>query len=129
MKNNFTAREEIEHNWKTGLSVGAMAKRFYVDKSKSVNLNEIPNWIIKENTEVTGVNVIAEGTEIREVKRLIQQYPLENGNLTSANDWFKVRGTATLFNTKTKKEIKAEIHWYQCKNIGKIEFKFKREIK
>lgn len=125
----LSERETIEQNWKTGRSVGAMAKRFYVDKTKSVKVNEIPNWIIKENTEVTGVKVIAEGTEIREVQRLIQQYPLENGNLTPAKDWYKVRGTAILLNTKTKRELKAEIHWYQCKNIGKVEFKFKREIK
>lgn len=125
----LSERETIEQNWKTGRSVGAMAKRFYVDKTKSVKVNEIPNWIIKENTEVTGVKVIAEGTEIREVQRLIQQYPLENGNLTPAKDRYKVRGTAILLNTKTKRELKAEIHWYQCKNIGKVEFKFKREIK
>ena len=47
----------------------------------------------------------------------------------SEKDWYKVRGTANLFNTETKKKMKAEVHWYQCKNIGKVEFKFKREIK
>ena len=95
-------------------------------------LNDLPfseGDTTKENTNVTGVKVIAEGIKIRDVQRLIQQYPLRNGNLTSPKDWYKVRGTATLFNTRTKAEMKAEIHWYQCKNIGKVEFKSKREIK
>ena len=121
--------DEIEKDWKTGRSVGAMARRFYVHDKKPVKVNEVPDWIIKENTDVTGVKVIAEGTKIRDVQRLIQQYPLRNGNLTSPKDWYKVRGTATLFNTRTKVDMKAEIHWYQCKNIGKVEFKFKRKIK
>lgn len=120
---------EIEKPWKTGRSVGAMAKRFYVDEENSVKVDEVPDWIIKEHTDVTGVKVIAGGTKIRDVQRLINQYPLQNGKLTSAKDWYKVRGTATLFNTRTKSEMKAEIHWYQCKDIGKVEFKLKREIK
>lgn len=121
---------EIEKDWKAGRSVGAMAKRFHVEVGKSVRVsNEESNWIIEEGSDVTGVKVIAHGAEIRDRKRLVQQYPLPNGELTSEKDWYKVRGTATLFNTETKKKMKAEVHWYQCKNIGKVEFKFKREIK
>lgn len=120
---------EVEESWKTGRSVGAMAKRFYVDEENPVKVDEISDWIIKENTDVLGVKVIAKGIEIRDVQRLIKQYPLQNGKLTSAKDWYKVRGTATLFNTQTKAEMKAEIHWYQCKDIGKVEFKLKREFK
>lgn len=134
---NYGLLREIEHarkklietNWTTGRSVGAMAKRFYVNDKKPVRKDDVSDWIIKENSEVTGVVVIAEGTKIRDVQRLINQYPLPNGKLTSAKDWYKVRGTATLFNTRTSEELKAEIHWYQCKNIGKVEFKTKRVIK
>lgn len=118
----------IEQGFKTNRSVGAMAQRFYVDsefKVKSIDDNYPPLYI-KEGTEVTGVKVIAEGTGIRDVNRLIQEYPLENGKLTSAKDWYKVRGTAIIIDSETKKEFKAEIHWYQCKNIGKVEMKIKR---
>lgn len=125
----FARKKLIESDWKTGRSVGAMAKRFYVDEENSVKVDEVPDWIIKEHTDVTGVKVIASGTKIRDVQRLINQYPLQNGKLTPAKDWYKVRGTATLFNTRTKSEMKAEIHWYQCKDIGKVEFKLKRKIK
>lgn len=27
--------------------------------------------------------------------------------------------------TDGKEEFKNEVHWYQCKNIGKVEFKLK----
>ena len=130
-------RRLIESNWKTGRSVGAMAKRFHVDTDKRVKTpDEESTWYIKEGTEVTGVKIIAEGSGggkeskrcIDDIQRLIREYPLPNGNLTTPKDWYKVRGTAILYNGDTKQEMKAEIHYYYGKNIGKIEFKFKRKI-
>ncbi|QSH95193.1 hypothetical protein C5O78_09160 [Treponema phagedenis] len=52
----------------------------------------------------------------------------QNGSFTKAKDWYKVRGTAILVN-EDGDEYRAEIHWYQCKNIGKVEIKQKRIIK
>ncbi|MDE5898007.1 MAG: phage head morphogenesis protein [Treponemataceae bacterium] len=122
-------RKMLERNWTTGRSVGAMARRFHVDINKDVRMpDEESPWYIKEGTEVTGVKVIAEGKGIRDRSRLVQQYPMQDGTLTSEKDWYKVRGTAILYNGDTKQEMKAEVHWYQCKNIGKVEFKFKRKI-
>lgn len=72
---------------------------------------------------MTGVKVIGEGEKIREVQRLIRDYPLPNGLQTKAQDWYKVRGTAVITDGMTEK-IK-EIHWYQCENIGKVEYKIK----
>lgn len=69
------------------------------------------------------MKVIAEGEKIRDVNRLIETYPLSNGQKTQAKDWYKCRGTAII--TDGVKEIVKEIHWYQCENIGKVEFKFK----
>lgn len=128
----------IEQGFTTGRSVGAMAKRFHVDMPHVVkNEDEESSVIIKEGTDVTGVKVIAQGSSggkevkrgIDDIKRLVKQYPLQNGSLTSEKDWYKVRGTAILFDLETKVERKAEIHWYQCKDIGKVEFKFKRFVK
>lgn len=128
----------IEQGFTTGRSVGAMAKRFHVDFGHPVKFeDDESSVIIKEETDVTGVKVIAQGasggTEVKrgidDIKRLVEQYPLQNGSLTSEKDWYKVRGTAILFDLETKVERKAEIHWYQCKDIGKVEFKFKRFIK
>ena len=70
-----------------------------------------------------GVKVIAQGEKIREVKRLIRDYPLPNDELTEAKDWYKVRGTAVISNGVTERI--EEIHWYQCENIGKVEYKLK----
>ncbi len=135
---NYGLLQEIEHarkklieaDWKTGRSVGAMAKRFHVDVDTKVRTpDEESPWYIKEGSDVTGVKIISQGEKIRDRKRLVEQYPLQNGKLTSEKDWYKVRGTAILYNGDTKQEMTAEIHWYQCKNIGKVEFKFKRKIK
>lgn len=128
----------IEQGFTTGSSVGAMAKRFHVDMPQTVKIeDEESSIIIKEGTDVTGVKVIAQsssgGKEVKrgidDIKRLVKQYTLQNGSLTSEKDWYKVRGTAILFDLETKVERKAEIHWYQCKDIGKVEFKFKRFVK
>lgn len=100
-------------------SVGAMAAKFYVK-------TEMPlrdaGWFIKEGTYVTGVLEIASGTDIREVERLRNSYPLKNGEKTKAEDWKKVRGTAIITNG-IEERAKEELHWYQCIEIGKKEFK------
>ena len=100
--------------------LSAMAKKFFVQAEKQLKQDE---WFIKKGSTVTGVKVIAAGDKIRDVQRLIETYPLSNGEKTKAQDWYKCRGTAII--TDGVKEIVKEIHWYQCENIGKVEFKFK----
>lgn len=120
------ARERLlERDFVTGRSLSAMAKRFYVKTLLSIFTTDGDKWYIKEGSTVTGVKIIAQGQKIKDVARLVRTYPLQNGELTSINDWYKMRGTATIVNAKTGKERKAEVHWYQCKNIGKLEFKEK----
>lgn len=101
--------------------LSAMAKTFFVQTEKP--LQRKAGWFIKKGSTVTGVKVIAAGEKIRDVQRLIRENPLSNGTLTEAQDWFKCRGTAII--TDGQNEIIKEIHWYQCENIGKIEFKTK----
>ncbi len=101
-------------------TLSAMAKTFYVKSPKSLKQE---NWYLKPGSMVTGVKVIAQGEKIRDVQYLIEKYPLPNGELTKATDWYKVRGTAVITDGKIEK-IK-EIHWYQCENIGKVEYKVK----
>lgn len=103
-------------------SLGAMAKTFYVKVAKPLTNQE--NWYLKQGSMVTGVKVIAEGASIRSVDRLIKENPLPNGDTTKIQNWFKVRGTAVVTNGNETYE-NCEIHWYQCENIGKIEFKVK----
>ncbi|MBQ7478988.1 MAG: hypothetical protein IJT01_08865 [Selenomonadaceae bacterium] len=54
----------------------------------------------------------------------METYKKANGDMTMPEDWMKVRGTATVENNGETCE--AEVHWYQCKDIGKVEFKAKR---
>lgn len=102
-------------------TLSAMAKTFYVKAPKSLKQD---NWYLKPGSKVTGVKVIAQGEKIREVQTLIEKYPLPNGELTKVKDWYKVRGTAVV--TDGKEERIEEIHWYQCENIGKVEYKLKK---
>ena len=101
--------------------LSAMAKTFFVQAEKQMDKKE---WFIKKGSTVTGVKAIAEGEKIRDVKRLIETYPLSNGEKTQAQDWYKCRGTAIITNG-TETFVNCEIHWYQCVNIGKVEFKVK----
>ena len=100
--------------------LSAMAKKFFVQTEKPLKRK---NWFIKKGSTVTGVKVIAAGDKIRDVQRLINENLLPNGEKTQAQDWYKCRGTAIITNG-TEEEVK-EVHWYQCENIGKIEFKTK----
>lgn len=100
--------------------VGAAFKKFYVKEPKYLRGGTI---YIQPGTEVTGVKVILQGNAIRDVNYLIEKYPLPNGEKTKIDDWYKVRGRAHVTDGKSYNEIR-EVHWYQCKNIGKVDFKF-----
>ena len=114
---------KIESSFDVPRTLSAMAKKFYVDSPRPMSAE---NFRIKEGTQVTGVKAIATGEKIRDVNRLVEQYSKSNGEKTNPNDWIKARGTAILTDGITSR--KAEIHWYQCENIGKVEFKRKRWI-
>ena len=100
--------------------LSAMAKTFFVQTQRP--LRDGDRFINKGST-VTGVKVIAAGDKIRDVQRLVETFPLPNGEKTEAADWLKCRGTAII--TNGTQEKRTEIHWYQCVNIGKVEFKEK----
>ena len=113
--------EDIEKDFILPNTLSAMAKTFYVSVEKPLRDGV---WSIKKGSTVTGVKVISQGEKIRDVQKLVNKYPLPNGNLTDAKDWHKVRGTALITDGVT--EQFKEIHWYQCENIGKVDFKLKR---
>lgn len=104
-------------------SVGAMAKKIYVKNS----INGIEGkFSIKQGTYIQNVVVIAgKGVrrDIDDIKRLVREHKKENGEETSPKDWQKVTGIAII---DVGKGEKAEVHWYQCKDVGKVEFKIKR---
>lgn len=113
--------EKIEQDFILPNTLNAMAKTFYVKTAKNLKQDD---WYIKQGSTVTGVKVIAQGEKIRDVKYLVEKYRLPDGSYTKINDWYKVRGTAIL--TNGIDEQVQEIHWYQCENIGKVDFKIKK---
>ena len=66
---------------------------------------------------VSGVEVIATGRKIREIRRLRKAY--------GAGRWRKLKGSARVQLVDGKIRL-AELHWYEAHGIGKKEMKIKR---
>ena len=99
---------------------------FKVDKQIPVYTgNKDDNALLELGSMVTCIWVIATGSKIKIVNELIKNYKLPNGESTSINDWQKVVGNAIVVLADGTKQ-KAENHWYQCRNLGKKEFKVKK---
>jgi len=66
--------------------------------------------------EIQGIETIAVGSAIRDLKRLRKQY--------GPGNWRKIQWTATvrLFDGRIRN---AEIHWYEAHGIGKRKLKIK----
>jgi hypothetical protein len=79
---------------------------------------------IKAKTYIFRVAMIAEGEGIREAERLAREYLLPNGKSTSKKEWLKMRGRATIIDAEGS-EAEGEVHWYECKDIGRVEYKLK----
>lgn len=70
-------------------------------------------------SDISQKKTIAAGSGIREVNRLKKVY--------GKGRWKKVKGIATV-RLEDGFVIKAELHWYECHGIGKMEMKIKRFI-
>jgi hypothetical protein len=69
--------------------------------------------------EIRDVEVIAEGTSIRDLARLRRAY--------GRGRWRKLKGIATVRLSSGRVRL-AEIHWYQAHGVGKREMKRKRYL-
>jgi hypothetical protein len=76
---------------------------------------EMNDWSIVG--EITSVETFAEGSGIRELRRLIEAYGGKN--------WRKRKGFATIRFESTGYTCDAEVHWYEAHGIGKVEMKIK----
>ena len=70
-------------------------------------------------SEITGVETIAVGTKIRDIKRLRKQY--------GKGRWRKLKGIARV-RLRSGRIRLAELHWYEAHGIGKREMKRKRYL-
>lgn len=64
--------------------------------------------------EISRIETIAVGDEIREISRLQKQY--------GEGRWRKLKGTA-LVRLRSGKIRRAEVHWYEAHGIGRKELK------
>ncbi|MGH8543697.1 MAG: hypothetical protein ACREX3_08720 [Gammaproteobacteria bacterium] len=70
-------------------------------------------------SEITDIETIAVGSQIREVKRLRKQY--------GQGRWRKLKGIARIRFSSGRVRV-AELHWYEAHGIGKKEVKRKRYL-
>jgi len=67
--------------------------------------------------EITDEQTFAEGNSIRELQRLIKTY--------GGKHWRKRKGFACIQLEPSGIFADAELHWYECHGIGKVEMKIK----
>ena len=70
-------------------------------------------------TEIIGIETIAVGTNIRDLRRLIESY--------GDGRWRKLKGVATV-RLRNGRVRRAELHWYEAHGIGRKDFKIKRYV-
>ena len=70
-------------------------------------------------SDITGVETIAVGTKIRDIKRLRKQY--------GKGRWRKLKGIAKVRLSSGRIRL-TELHWYEAHRIGKREMKRKRYL-
>lgn len=118
--------EETEIDEPRSLGAAGGGNRFTVKRDIPVIWPK--DAVLREGSTVTGVKTIAEGSQIRDVQRLIATYLSSSGKPTSVKDWLKKRGTGDV-DIRGESSAKVELHWYEARNVGKVEMKVKREIK
>lgn len=126
-KNQNSSSLKIEKTtWRVPRSLGAKAVKYTAKNDTEVEaFGKIVT--LKEGSEVTDIEVIAKGHGIKTVQKLIDKYTRPNGTKTAATDWIKKKGNGTVETANGTNE-KAELHWYECKGLGKVKFKVKKWI-
>jgi hypothetical protein len=71
-------------------------------------------------TDIVGIETIATGNAIRDLRRLIERY--------GEGRWRKLKGVATVRLHGNRRVRRAELHWYEAHGIGKKDLKIKRYL-
>ena len=127
--------EETPTFWNVPKSLGASAKQYPVSVRYNRNggkenwkvdmktsLNN-PKWYLKEGTKIKKIFTMDAGKDIKDIKRLIKVGKEVYNKDSKVEDWKKRTGIARVTNGKQERTI--VVHWYECANIGKMEFKEK----
>lgn len=113
-----------QKNWKVPKSLGARAVTYKVNVPFKVRGKGGKEYKLVEGSEIKEIELIARGHGIKKVRKLINKYFNEK-KPTVATDWTKKKGYGTVVD-ENKKQREAELHWYECKGKGKVEFKVKK---
>lgn len=70
-------------------------------------------------TAIIGIETIAVGAHIRDLRRLIESY--------GDGRWRKLKGVATV-RLRNGRVRRAELHWYEAHGIGRKDLKIKRYV-
>ena len=136
----FVEQSEGKNNQKTKATKakrkrrpGSTIKPFTIEKTQTVVKRDAKgnivdsNWEIKAGATIDHAELIAEGNDIKDVKRLVREHPG-----TKPEEWTKEKGVGIIepkkgAKNKRGKQIrkgrKAELHWYRTKKNGPIEIK------
>ncbi len=110
--------------WRVPKSLGAVAKVYTAKADVSVRKGKSETYTLKAGSKVNNIELIARGHGIKTIGKLIKKYKRPNGSATDATDWTKKKGIGTVID-KNGNERQAELHWYECQGMGKMEFKVK----
>ena len=130
-----TDPNEKPGSWNVPRSLGGSARQYpvKVDYSKGkgkegwkVNMKtkgNNPTWYLKEGSVIKSVYTMDAGKDIDDIKRLMRLGKELYNKDSRVEDWKKRTGRAKV--TNGKEEMTIIVHWYECANIGKMEFKEK----
>jgi hypothetical protein len=71
-------------------------------------------------SEITDIEIIADGSAIRDIEALRRQY--------GGDRWRKLKGKAYVID-EYGEVVFAEVHWYECHGVGRRQLKVKNELK
>ena len=120
-------KDTEKKEWSVPRSLGARAVTYTAKADFDVKMRD-KNFILKEGSKVTDIELIARGNGIKKVQSLINDYPRQDGSKTTASDWTKKKGNGTVVDSEGKQRD-AELHWYECKGLGKKKFKVKKWLR
>ena len=71
-------------------SLGAAARR--IEVTSTIPISKQKKFIMKGSC-IDNIETFAKGKAIREIRSLIEEFPLAGGTFTKVADWRKVKGT------------------------------------
>lgn len=82
-------------------------------------------WFLQKDGEVTDIQHFAKGSSIRVVNFLREKFEKMYGKKTKVDDWTKSKGLGFITDGTEMRFV--ELHWYDVKNFGRFEIKYKLE--